>query len=673
MSKVGFWSVAWPAWIVFTLAVTAKPYLWHLEYFRHPGPQFLPAYLAAVAALVAFAFFYIRLRQSRPVWIAREPRAFALFFLAFFLLYAPLATVSTLWILFVCFSLGRMALARVAETPLEQLTLWPAAGLGILSALLFVLGLAGLYHRWLIVALLVLAAAAFRRNASAIRDLLRRAEQTYVSAAAEPLWGLCLVFVFVFSLSSAMVALSPEIAFDPVSFHFVLAREYAAHHRLTPLPYLPYSYFPQNVEVLYTLGFLLDGQTTAKVLTYSFFPLAAMAAALVGRRWFSPGGALVGAALFVTAPFVAWTGSVAKHDLALALYLLAALYGVLRWIESRRFGWLGAAAMFLGFAFGVMHVAVLGAVPLGLLVLWHLRGSRLSLRQGVAAAAIFVCCGLYWHARAYMLTGNPVYPEALLSAARSTTAAGHPELSRLDRAGIYLSFPWRIHFRGLHAFDSPSPNPAGFFLVAFFPLLFRRDSFSRGAKLAVFFAVAYLLYWAGILIYLRFATAAFAVLFVYLADRMCAFEKLRRRKSVLAMAAYCLVFSLSLALIMEVSVPRLKLFAGRASPQQFLRESLITYRSLEALNRVAQPGERAYAVGNCSTFYAAVEYHCYYDFESRYSLEKIVNDLRRGHYQYLLVSNGWAEPQHLRMIEHWFRPALLYEDESFRLYRLGTP
>ena len=189
----------------------------------------------------------------------------------------------------------------------------------------------------------------------------------------------------------------------------------------------------------------------------------------------------------------------------------------------------------------------------------------------------------------------------------------------------------------------------------------------------LFFAVAYLLYWASILIYLRFAIAAFAVLFVYLADRMCAFADSGRRASVLATTAYCLVFSLTLTLIMEMNVPRLKLFARRIGPEQFLRESLVTYRSLEALNHFARAGERAYSVGNCSTFYSNIEYHCYYDYQSRYSLDRIVDDLRSGRYQYLLVSNSWADPRHMHFIDRLFHPALLYEDESFRLYRLRGP
>ncbi len=659
MPQIARW---WLLWLAAALAVTARPFAWHLAYFRSPGPQFLPLYLGALAGLLAAAALYLKVR--RP---ALEPPLFLVFFAAFFLFYAPLPALIAAAVWFVSFGLGRLVLGGVPETALEKLVLWPAAGLGMVSAAMFLLGLAGLYYWWVAAALLGAGAAAFWRNARRLRDLWQQAAQAYAAAAAGPLAGLCFVFVSVFALVSAMVVLSPEIAFDPVSFHFVYAREYALRHRLEAIPRLPYSYFPQNVEILYTLGFLLDGQIAAKVLTCAYFPLAALSVVLIGRRWFSAEGGLAGAAMFISTPFIAWTGSVAKNDLALALYLLLALYGVLRWAEERRFAWLAAGALFLGFGFGVKHVAILGALPLGVIVLWHLRGSGLKLRQAGLLAAIFAGC-LYWHYRTWILAGHPLYPEMGGSAMQSKTAAGHPELSHLERLRLYAYVPWQIHFDGLAAFESPSANPVGFFTVVFLPLLLLPGALrTRGAKLVAGFSVLYFLYWAAILIKVRYATAAFGALYAWLGAQMASFK---RPRWVLGTAVYCFAFALTLTLILEMNVPRLKLFARRIGPEEFLRESLITYRSLEALNRAAHPGEIAYAVGNCSTFYSKIEYHCYYDHTNHYSLEQIARDLRETRYNYLVVSNDWAEPQHLAVAAHYYHLDLLHHDPAFRVYRL---
>ncbi len=655
----------WPAWVAVVLAATARLLLWHLEYFRRPGPQFLWLYLGGLAGLGVFAWFYLRRRER---WLAREARLLVLFFLALFLAQAPMATLYALGILLVCFSVGRLLLAGVAETPLEQLTLWTAAGLGALSAGMFLLGLTRLYYRWLVLALLAVAVAACWRNARRIWSLWLALERSYAAAARGPLWGLCLLFVAASSLSSVMVVLSPETAFDPVSFHFVYSRQYALRHGLEAMDRLPYSYFPQNVEILYTLGFLLEGQATAKILTYAFFPLAAMAVVLIGRRWFSAPGALVGAALFVTTPFLSWTGSVAKNDLALACYLLLAVYAVMRWREGNQFRWLAAGTLFVGLSFSVKHVAVLGALPLAGIAVWHLRRVRLTARQAGLLVAIFAASGLYWHTRTFLLKGNPVYPEFGASAMRSTTAAGHPELSRLERLGVYLSTPWTVHYRGWRHFESPSPSPAGVFLIAFL-LVVGGGIRNRPAFLLVVYVLLYFQYWAAVVIQLRFAIAAFGVLYAFLGDRMAAFEP-RRRISTLALAAWCFVLALTLTLILEVNVPRVKLFTRQISPDQYLRDSLMTYRSIEAVNHDAGPGDVVYAVGNCSTFYSKPEFHCYYDAGGNYSLERIAADLRESRYGFLIVANHWAEPAHMRVIEHLYRTELIHDDGRFRAYRV---
>jgi hypothetical protein len=138
-----------------------------------------------------------------------------------------------------------------------------------------------------------------------------------------------------------------------------------------------------------------------------------------------------------------------------------------------------------------------------------------------------------------------------------------------------------------------------------------------------------------------------------------------------AMAIYCFVFALSLTLILEMNVPRLKLFARQIDEPEFLRESLVTYRAIEAINRVAHAGQLVYSVGNCSTFYSNIEFHCYYDAWNNYSLDQITRELRETHYQYLIVPRGWGEePRHMHVVQAFYHVAPLYADDAFRVYWL---
>lgn len=81
--------------------------------------------------------------------------------------------------------------------------------------------------------------------------------------------------------------------------------------------------------------------------------------------------------------------------------------------------------------------------------------------------AIFVVFALSWQVRAYVLTGNPLFPT------RFSRLGGHvaPELGTGDdwNGPNYLEIVAFVHFTGTKTFESPSENPVGFFLIFTIP------------------------------------------------------------------------------------------------------------------------------------------------------------------------------------------------------------
>lgn len=57
-------------------------------------------------------------------------------------------------------------------------------------------------------------------------------------------------------------------------------------------------------------------------------------------------------------------------------------------------------------------------------------------------------------------------------------------------------------------------------------------------------------------------------------------------------------------MIIEVNASQLRLFAGRIDDQQYLREVLTPYPSLEYLRDHAAPGDRVLSINNCVRTYA---------------------------------------------------------------------
>ena len=103
--------------------------------------------------------------------------------------------------------------------------------------------------------------------------------------------------------------------------HLPSAMFYSAKQALVPLAGLDYSYFPQGFEVLMTAAHLFAGQAAAQMISPTFFGLTAFFVFVVARECGLARAPAIAATIFGTSiPFLHWTGSVAKNDIALALF-----------------------------------------------------------------------------------------------------------------------------------------------------------------------------------------------------------------------------------------------------------------------------------------------------------------------------------------------------------------
>ena len=100
-----FLPLPWLVWLPVAIWLTWEPLLWHLEYFRNPGPEFHRLMLFALPCLAAVIVFYRWFRQ-KGAW-RYEPIAFASVFVVGLAVYQPRATLTTLWIFLAAYGGGR--------------------------------------------------------------------------------------------------------------------------------------------------------------------------------------------------------------------------------------------------------------------------------------------------------------------------------------------------------------------------------------------------------------------------------------------------------------------------------------------------------------------------------------------------------------------------------------
>ncbi|HEU5014466.1 MAG TPA: hypothetical protein VFT66_18220 [Roseiflexaceae bacterium] len=332
------------------------------------------------------------------------------------------AHLVALYILLAALGLGGGAL-RVLRLPsrgMERLWLAWVGGLGLLSVSTLLLGMLGLLYTWLFAALLL---------PCALGGLWLLAHSGVVRAARDWLawnqagWFRVLAYLLILLSAGSVLwiwlthALMPPHEWDEVAYHLTLARLYVEAHRIVYVPFIVHSNWPMNSEMLFSIALLFGSDLAPHLLMLSTALLAAWGLLIAGRRWFDDRVGIVAAGMFLAVPLVKRLAGTGLIDVALGMYVLAALVAFEHWRTSQQRAWLLLCGALCGFAAGSKIMG--GAFPLlfGLLALAVALWQRpRSIRAALGCGVLFGMAGLLmvgpWYLRSWLFTGNPIYPFA---------------------------------------------------------------------------------------------------------------------------------------------------------------------------------------------------------------------------------------------------------------------
>jgi hypothetical protein len=677
-------SFVWPVWVAVLVAVTEHVFRWHLDYFNSPGPNFHRIALIFVPGVAVAAWVYARLRT--PIFYRYEPAALAILVVAACMRYEPRASIVVAALFLACSAIGRFAFLKLGlnlDNPIDRIATGFGAGTGMLILTLLAAGLVRLHYPAAFIIILLLPLLLLRKEAVATLLDIREIPVRWRAASEirHPIAGVAIVFGFVAAACTLMIMLAPSIAFDPVVYHLPSVQYYAGEHALRPVPGIDYSFYPQGVELLWTFAYVLAGQAGAQMISALFFAVFLAMLFRLGRVCRLDTAAAVTATVFAaTLPFLHWSGSVMKNDLALAYFEALALYAFVRWLNSGNFRWIPVGAFFLAQGFGVKYVALFGAVPLAVLYGYSLWQQPRRWRAATFVAAVFLVFGTVWPVRAYLLTGNPVAPDHLGLAAGGSLEIHETTLAA--KLAKYSEIPWMLIFDGLNSFESPLPNPAGILLFAFAPLVLLTGGFRprTGAQAAcALFAAMYLVYWASILTKVRYAIFPFALLCVLSASLLKTFYDAQRgnsgwlvKISLIGVQTYCLLIAMMGFMIVGINGPQFAYFAGRLDKQGYLRAAMQAYGAVEFLSRTDRTHARVLGVDNVARAYSPDPS----DFDAMWcpsqracDADKIVARAKQDGAEYLIL------PEHKvpnEVLERLGSPEKVYRDEYFSVYRLNS-
>ena len=373
-------------------------------------------------------------------------------------------------------------------------------GAGSLQFVPFLLGVAGVLEvEYLVLALLVLAVLLGRHLLAVLRSAGSAVQQIRGADTWIKWWVVALVPAL---LMAGLVAVSPAVDPDGVSYHLTAPKRWLQQGELAYLPTYPYTNAPMGVEILFGMGLALGGDVPAKAVHWLLGTAAIPGLYFVGTRLRGPVTGVIAATLYLAGPRgVAQLLGWAYVEGAASFAMVASLLAWTIWFQEKNLGWLRASALLAGIAVSYKLTAVLFPMALTAITLLAMRQagpmSWQSALPAIRSASLMAVPVVPWLLRAWALTGNPIFPVfAKLIPSRDFTPEQAASFDEYNRYMVWAGSheEWSLDERKLMLLGVALAVVA----VAVFYFLRSRTAFGRGCTVVLACTTLVQLYAVGL-------------------------------------------------------------------------------------------------------------------------------------------------------------------------------
>lgn len=460
-------------------------------------------------------------------------------------------------------------------TPLERSVLGFPAGLALLSMVTTAALFAKLPPAALIgVVLVFLAAAAAWGGKSALellQELVKFARQSPVLAAV----------IGVSALLGLVGCMAPETGWDTGVYHFTMARLRAEQGGMVVRLDVLHGYRPAYMESLYTVGFLLNGETLASIVNLLFY----VAGLAIARMW----GIRLAGARGGTFAALAWMSSITyvlrmdggDVEVGQTVFLGVALIALLKLRDGASGRWRIVAGVALGMLLGIKYPSIFIVAPLALT--WGVLRviDRASWRGLLLDVAVVAGLGLLiaapFYVRNRLETGAFYFP---LSTASGPDAVQEPHPERMGFTG----------FLQMIAMD-------GFILAGVAALFMKITARDRWAGIVALLTAGFFLRMAGVTVAAysnawRYATPAWLPLLAFGGAAVAVLYDRGAVARVLGVAGILCALALGQGVLAKRNLPKLPVAVGIQDRDTYLASKVNTYRAIRDAEAGLPPGKR---------------------------------------------------------------------------------
>jgi len=249
-----------------------------------------------------------------------------------------------------------------------------------------------------------------------------KSSQSMIAGKPAGMWCikvLILTLVVVLIVSIVILSCVPPVSKDALVHHLAIPKLYLKHGGMYEIPFMPFSYYPMNLDLLYLIPLYFGNDIVPKFIHFSFALLTAWLIFNYLKRRINVIYALLGVIFFLSIPIIVKLSITIYVDLGLIFFSTASLLLLLKWIENHfRLKFLIASAIFCGLSMGTKYNGLVTFFLLTFFVPFlysrYMQGNKPRLLTAAGYGILFLFVALLffspWMIRNYVWTNNPIFP-----------------------------------------------------------------------------------------------------------------------------------------------------------------------------------------------------------------------------------------------------------------------
>ncbi len=164
------------------------------------------------------------------------------------------------------------------------------------------------------------------------------------------------LLLLILIVSICILAWVPPVSRDALVHHLAVPKMWIKHGGIYEIPELVFSYYPMNLDLLYTIPLYFGNDILPNYLHFAFALATSWLIFSYLKKRLEKTYALLGVLLFLSTPVIVKLSISAYVDLGLVFFSMAALVSILKWCkESIGTRYLVMAGLFCGLALGTKY------------------------------------------------------------------------------------------------------------------------------------------------------------------------------------------------------------------------------------------------------------------------------------------------------------------------------